>query len=52
MNQDPTTLSWNKMCTQQYDPYWSAGAADIQQLNANGTNQRQSIDPQPSVVNI
>ena len=40
------------MSTQQHDPYWNAGAADIQQLNASGPDQRQSIEPQPSVLNI
>ena len=42
INQDPTTLSWNKMRTQQQDPYWNAGATDIQQLNPNGPDQRAS----------
>ena len=35
------------MSTQQQDPYWNAGATDIQQLNPNGPDQRQSIEPQP-----
>ena len=52
INQDPTTVSWNKMRTQQQDPYWSAGATDIQQLNPNGPDQRQSIEPQPIVLNM
>ena len=29
INQDPTTLGWNKMCPQQQDPYWNAGATEI-----------------------
>ena len=45
INQDPTTLSWNKMSTQQQDPYWNAGATDIQQLKPNGPDQKQSIEP-------
>ena len=40
------------MSTQQQDPYWNAGATDIQQLNPNGPDQRQSIEPQPIVLNI
>ena len=52
INQDPTTMSWNKMSIQQQDPYWNAGATDIQQLNPNRPDQRQSIEPQPIVLNI
>ena len=52
INQDPTTLSWNKMRTQQQDPYWNAGATDIQQLNSNGHDQRQNIEPQPTVLKM
>ena len=52
INQDPTTLSWNKMRTQQQDPYWTAGATDIQQLNRNGPDQRQNIEPLPVVLNM
>ena len=40
------------MSTQQQDPYWNAGATDIQQLNPNGPDQRQSIEPQPITLNI
>ena len=52
INQDPTTLNWNKMSTHQQDPYRNAGATDIQQLNPNGPDQIQSIKPQPIVLNI
>ena len=45
-------MSWNKMRTQQQDPYWNAGATDIQQLNPNGPDQRQSIEPQAIVLNM
>ena len=40
------------MRTQQQDPYWNAGATDIQQLNLNGPDQRQSIEHQPIVLNM
>ena len=40
------------MSSQQQDPYWNAGATDIQQLNQNGPDQIQSIEPQPIVLNI
>ena len=40
------------MRTQQQDPYWNAGARGIQQLNTNGPDQRQSIEPQPIVLNM
>ena len=39
------------MRTQQQDPYWNAGATDIQQFNPNGPDQRQSIEPQSIVLN-
>ena len=40
------------MSTQQQDLYWNAGATDIQQLNPNGPDQRQTIEPQTIVLNI
>ena len=40
------------MRTQQQDPYWNAGATDIQQSNPSGPDQRRSIEPQPVVLNI
>ena len=40
------------MRTQQQDPYGNAGATDIQQLNPNGPDQRQSIEPQIIVFNM
>ena len=40
------------MSTQQQDPYWNAGATDVQQMNPNGPDQRQSIESQPTVLNI
>ena len=40
------------MRTQQQDPYWNAGATDIQQLNPNEPDQRQSNEPHPIVLNM
>ena len=40
------------MRTQQQDPYWNAGATDIQQLNPNGPDQRRSIELQPIVLSM
>ena len=40
------------MRTQQQDPYWNARDTDIQQLNPNGPDQRQSIEPQTIVLNM
>ena len=40
------------MSTQQQDPYWNDGATAIQQLNPNGPDQIQCIEPQPVVLNI
>ena len=39
------------MRTQQQDPYLNAGATDIQQI-PNGPDQKQSIEPQPVVLNM
>ena len=36
------------MSTQQQDPYWNAGATEIQQLNPGGPDQRQCIELQPT----
>ena len=52
ITQDPTILNWNKMRTQQQDPYWNTGATDILQLNPKRPDQRQSIEPQPIVLNM
>ena len=40
------------MSTQQQDPYWNARATEIQQLNPGGTDQRQSIELQPTVLKV
>ena len=40
------------MRTQQQDPYWNAGATDIQQLNPNGPDQRRSIELQLIVLSM
>ena len=45
------------MSTPQQDPYWTAGATEIQQLNpggggSGGRNQRQSIEPQPTSLKV
>ena len=40
------------MSSQQQDPYWNAGATDIQQLNPNVFDQIHSIESQPIVLNI
>ena len=36
------------MSTQQQDQHWSTGAKEIQQLNLDGPDQRQTIKPQPT----
>ena len=38
------------MSTQQQDPYQTAGATEIQQLNPGGPDQRESIEPQTTLL--
>ena len=40
------------MRTQQQDPYWNAGETNVQQLNPNGPDQRQSVELQIIVLNM
>ena len=40
------------MSTQQQDPYWNAGATEIQQLSPDGLDNRQNIEPQPTSLKV
>ena len=40
------------MSTQQQDPFWNAGATEIQQLNPGGPDQKQSLKPQPTLLTV
>ena len=45
-------MRWNKMSTQRQDHYWNAEATENQQLNPGGLDQRQSIQPQPALLEV